>query len=362
MENIYKELEAEKYWSFPKNYKKDSKAETKNMILSNNYLGAKKIDGAYYRFIKTSTGEMRLQGRSKGVNGDFSNKIGHVPHLHSFFESLPCNTCLLGELYLPSKEGSSNTTTIMGCLEQKAIDRQTKGEPLNYYIFDIWQYDGVDFLETIAANRFNFLLQLSEKSNYRNKYVEFAKYTSGQELWELLGQILSEGGEGVVITKKDTFPEPGKRKARKTLKIKKELSQTIDCFFTGNFKSPTKEYNGKEINKWQYWIDASTNEKIQTSAENAKKNKNLTPITKPYFYGWSGALEIGVLKNGKVTPIGYISGLTDEIKAHAADYKNRVIEVTAMEILESGALRHGKMVQFRDDLALEDCTWDKIYG
>ena len=27
----FHELESEKYWAFPKNYKKDSKAETKNM-------------------------------------------------------------------------------------------------------------------------------------------------------------------------------------------------------------------------------------------------------------------------------------------------------------------------------------------
>ena len=48
----FHELESEKYWAFPKNYKKDSKAETKNMIFSGDYIGARKIDGAYYRFIK----------------------------------------------------------------------------------------------------------------------------------------------------------------------------------------------------------------------------------------------------------------------------------------------------------------------
>ena len=38
--NFY-ELETQKYWSFPKSYKKDSKAETKDMIFSGNYIGAK---------------------------------------------------------------------------------------------------------------------------------------------------------------------------------------------------------------------------------------------------------------------------------------------------------------------------------
>ena len=30
----FKELESEKYWSFPKSYKKDARLETKNMIFS----------------------------------------------------------------------------------------------------------------------------------------------------------------------------------------------------------------------------------------------------------------------------------------------------------------------------------------
>ena len=67
----FKELEAEKYWSFPKSYKKDSKTETRNMIFSGDYIGARKMDGAYYRFIKEDDGTMTLQGRSRGVSGNF---------------------------------------------------------------------------------------------------------------------------------------------------------------------------------------------------------------------------------------------------------------------------------------------------
>ena len=41
----FHELAAERYWSFPSGYKKDSKAETRNMIFSGDYLGARKMDG-----------------------------------------------------------------------------------------------------------------------------------------------------------------------------------------------------------------------------------------------------------------------------------------------------------------------------
>ena len=142
----FQELEAEKYWAFSNNYKKDSKKETHDMIFSGEYVGARKMDGAYYRFIKDMDGNMRLQGRSKGVSGEYLDKYDWVPQLHSFFESLPNGTCLLGELYFPENEGSSNVTKIMGCLMQKARDRQEKGDKLHYYIFDVWAFDGKSYL------------------------------------------------------------------------------------------------------------------------------------------------------------------------------------------------------------------------
>ena len=50
--------EAMKYWSFPKTYKKDSKAETKNLIFGGRYWGALKRDGYYQRFVKDEDGNM----------------------------------------------------------------------------------------------------------------------------------------------------------------------------------------------------------------------------------------------------------------------------------------------------------------
>ena len=141
----FQELESEKYWSFPKSYKKDSKAETRNMIFSGDYLGTRKMDGAYYRFVKDMDGNMVLQGRSRSVSGEFLNKIDWIPHLHNFFNSLPNGTCLLGELYFPTHEGSSEVTKIIGCKTPKAIERQAN-DKLHYYIFDVWAFD----VETVA--------------------------------------------------------------------------------------------------------------------------------------------------------------------------------------------------------------------
>ena len=367
IDNIdFNELESEKYWSFSKSYKGDAKHDTKMMIFSGDYLGARKMDGAYWRFIKSLDGEMKLQGRSRSVNGSFLNKISHVPHLHSFFESLPNGTCLLGELYFPEKEGSQNVTTIMGCKEDKAIERQEKGMKLHYYIFDIWAWNGVSFLTKRAVDRFNYLMNRAYA--YQSEYVEYAKYSSGEELWENLQTILANDGEGIVMTKKDSIPQPGKRTARKTLKVKKELEQSIDCFFTGRATPPTKEYTGKEIGAWKYWIDDVTGERLEEGEHyrDYSMGKTIIPVTKPYYYNWAGSLEIGVLKDNKVFPIGFISGVSDEIKKNYKDYAMRPIEVTAMEVQyhEDGrqpGLRHAKFLQFRDDLNIEDCTYNKIF-
>ena len=366
----FENLEAEKYWSFPKSFKGDPKEETRNMIFSGNYLGARKMDGAYYRFIKDMDGNMRLQGRSKSVNGGYLDKLDHVPHLLPYFESLPNGTCLLGEIYFPNNEGSSSVTTIMGCLAPKAIERQTKGPRLHYYIFDIWAYAGRSRMNTKMEERVVLLDDMyndwvDDANNKRHSaigYIDFASYWSGKDLWEVLQKTLAAGGEGIVMTKKGTVPSPGKRTARKTLKVKKELSENIDCFFTGRGTAPTRLYTGKEIETWKYWQNMRTGDKIEgLMYEDYKNGVALEPITKPYFHGWSGSLEIGVLKDGEVYPIGFLSGLADEIKADAWAQRMKCIEVTAMEILpDTGALRHGKLERFRPDLSPEDCTYEKL--
>ena len=90
-------LEVQKYWSAPSTWDAERKKnEVHNAIFSGEYVGARKMDGAFYKFIKDEDGNMELIGRSKSVNGDYLDKIDWVPQLHSFFDSLPNGACLLG--------------------------------------------------------------------------------------------------------------------------------------------------------------------------------------------------------------------------------------------------------------------------
>jgi len=354
-----------RYWSFPKTYKKDSKAETKNLIFSGRYWGALKRDGYYQRFVKDEDGNMFMIARSKNVKGEAVNKIEWMPHLNPFFESLPNGTVLLGEIYLPGKEGSKNVTTILGCLKDKAIARQEAGIKLHFYIFDVMVFNGVSYVDSAFKVRIDCLYKLAIGMN-KFDFVEWAEYYNGDALWNKISEYLAAGNEGVVITKEDCPVYFKRTPARMTIKIKKEVLNTIDCFFTGRWTPPTKEYTGKEIETWKLWYNTKTGEKLPEGEHfrEYSEGQMIIPVTKGFYNDWAGSLEIGVLNTeGKIQSIGLLSNLTEDIKADPESVKGKVIEVTCMEIdEETKGLRHAKLVQFRPDLGVVDCTAEKVFG
>ena len=360
----FKEMEPMRYWAPPSSWDEEKKRETtKSRIFSGDWYAAEKKDGYFAKLVKDENGNIGLYSRSRGVNGEFPEKHEWVPHLNSFFNKLPNGTCLLGELYLPSKPGSSNITSLLGCLKDKCISRQEAGEKLHFYVFDVLAWAGESFLSKSMVERISELT-LIPKLKYENEYVEIAEYFCGKELWTKLQEILANGGEGMVIIRGGARYQPGKRPSKDCQKVKKELADNIDCFFTGRATSPTRIYSGKELKTWKYWIRIRDNQKLEGEFyEDYKNGVGIEPITKPYFYGWAGSLEIAVMKDGMVYPIGFLSGLSDEIKANPSAMKGKCIEVAAMEIMpDTFALRHGKMKQFRPDLTPEECTFEKAFG
>lgn len=354
--------EAMKYWSFPSSYTKDKKQETRNMIFSGDYLGACKVDGYYERLIKDEDGNCFMVARSKNVKGEAVEKLAWVPQIHSFMNSLPNGTVLLSECYLPGNEGSQKITSLLGCLKDKCIERQEKGQKLHFYIFDIMAYAGADFSEVPFSDRIFKLHQLDYL--YVNDYIEWAQYYEGEDLWNNLQTALADGREGMVIMRKDAPVYFKRTPARVSLKIKKELRETIDCFFTGRASAPKRDYQGKEIETWQYWCHQETNERLPVGNhyyEAFMEGKPYIPVTKPFYNHWAGSLEIGVVnENNEVVGIGYLSGLSDEIKANYKDYEKKVIEVGAMQLTPDGALRHGKMIAWRNDKLWTDCSIDQL--
>ena len=366
-------MDAAKYYAPSTSWSPEKKKENAmNKIFSNSWLGSQKRDGVWMMFCKDLDGNMYLRPRSKNTKGVYVNKIDWVPHLHKFFEEVPNGTCLLGELYLPRDEQAKTTTSIMNCLQPKAIARQQKEEDkLHYYIFDILAWEGESIMNLPAKDRFD-KLNSCERA-YGECYHEWAKYKYGQELWTMLQEIFEKGGEGIVIINEDSPYKPGKRSNSTSLKVKKEVQETIDCVIIGA-NSPTRQYTGKEPEAWEYWFDDYTNEKI-TASDYLNKNhttiygdyvdgKPVTPVTKNWFYGWAGSLKLGLYDDEKLIHIGDLSGLTDEIKENWKDYINTVVEVSCMEIMDNAqggkGLRHPKAINFMRDKSPKDCSIEQI--
>lgn len=356
----FKEMEAMKYFA-PKAGDPKAPQEAKNRIFSSEWMGSRKYDGYFAKFVKDEDGNMFLLSRSRGVDGSFGEKIDKVPQLIPFFENLPNGCCFLGELYIPGREGSNEVTKLLGSLTPKAIARQTKEEDkIHFYIFDVLAYNNISFMKKPAKERFEFV------TNSDNVvYVEFAHYETGEKLWNTLQDVLASGGEGIVITHQDALYSPGSRSKKVTLKVKRELSETIDCYFTGRAAAPKREYSGGYIETWEYWIDSHTDERLPVGShyyEAFMEGKPYMAVTKPYYYHWAGSLEIAV-RNGELDySLGYIGGLPDEIKANYKDHIHDVVEVGAMQWADESCtrLRHGRIVSYRDDKDWIECTIEQI--
>ena len=367
-------MEAMKYYSVPVGWSEEKKKENAmNKIFSGEWYGAQKRDGIFMLFGKDMDGNMYLRPRSRNTKKEFINKIDWVPHLHPFFESIPNGTVFLGELYLPRDEQAKTTTSIVNCLLPKSLKRQEKEEDkLHYYIFDILADRGESLINVEAIDRFCLLDDYSKK--YQGPYSEWAHYYRGQELWDTLQQLLADGYEGMVITYENAKYEPGKRSSKVSLKIKKEIQDTIDCVIMGA-NPPTKIYSGKEIETWPYWFNEQTNTKIlegdfmkqvhHTIYQSYVEGAPVVPVTKNWFFGWAGSLKLGAMKDGQLVQVGNLSGITDEVKENWKDYIGKVCEISCMEIMTNQdgtqGLRHPKLIRIREDKTKEECLWEDVF-
>ena len=376
IENIdFYQIEPMRYYAPPASWSMEKRKDNAiSKIFSGEWYGSQKRDGIMAVCGKNPEGEIFLRPRAKNTKGVFVNKVDWVPQIHRYLNELEPGTVLLGELYLPRDEQAKSTSSIMNSLQPRAVKKQAKEEDkLVLYVFDILALEGESWLNKRAEDRFEELNVLWRA--HPGQYVEYAEYKNGEDLWELLQNLLADGYEGVVITHEDAPYQPGKRSAKISLKIKKELQDTVDCVIIGA-NAPSTLYTGKEIETWPYWFNNLTHQFITADEYLATYHTNIyvaynegvpvEPITKNYFYGWAGSWKLGAYKDGKLVQIGSLSGLTDEQKENWKKYVGMVAEVSAMETSENQeggkGLRHPKLISIREDVAPEDCTYERIFG
>lgn len=354
---------------------KGNETVLKTACESGDYFGQLKKDGYFYQFEKHANFSYLFSRSVSTVTKLPSEKLANVPHIYSALSCLPADTILIGEIYYPGGT-SKNVTSIMGCLPEKAIERQ-KGSygQIHYYIHDILMYNGVDLVAAKTGNwdRYQILKKIFEKHNLgQYDFLELAEAWD-DDLYSRVGSALAAGEEGMVIKKKDAPYEPGKR-PMSNLKAKKV--DFIDAVVIG-FESPTIFYYGQEIENWQYWIALNEDDieyKLPIGCyynqEGGATDGYLKAVTKPYYMGWNNArLVIGAYDaNGQIQKIGVIhSGISDEMKEDMTHnpnkYLGKVCMIQCMQLdSKEHTIRHGFFKGMREDKDAYDCTFNAVFG
>ena len=327
-----------------------------------------KKDGALYMYVKGLSGENYFFGRTVSKKtGLLTEKAANVPHIIEAFHDIPNGTIILGEIYYPGKT-SKDVTSIMGCLPQKARERQEGSYgPIHYYIYDCLGYNGTSLLNYDNWTRYQVLQAIWKKHIVENSVIPFTLELAAavdEEIYANIGKALAAGEEGMVVKKKTALYEPGKRP--QTM-LKAKQVDYIDAVIIG-FKDPEIYYSGKEVETWQYWVGTDDHEERLPIGFHYG-NPCAIPVTKHYYYRWKNAIEIGAYdEKGNLVSIGTIaSGLTDDLRAAFAETPDLYLFKTAeiqcmMKDNKAQTIRHGFFLQIRYDKPAEQCLLSDIFN
>ena len=310
----------------------------------NLYIATEKHDGDWGMFIHYSKGNNLIRSRSiskiTGVYGDYTAKL---PHLCGEMDEWPDNTVVLAEICWDEYGTNANTVgTILRCLPDKAVERQ-KDKKLSGLIFDVLMYKGLDLTVLPYEKRITFYalyltqpvadnLTPPELYFYPHYFKRTQVFTT--DFAAAADDIISRGGEGIVIQRKDYVYSPGNRTAWKTLKLKQQLPE-MELKVVGTL-APNKIYEGDCPETWEYQIDGEL-------------------VTKPYYFGWKNGITVE-LPSGIRTDVA--SGLTDDDRAWlATEEAAKMIEagdlyavIKCMSVNDLGKLRHASLVRLRNDM------------
>lgn len=320
-------------------YNNEKECEKRQNMLENkdnNYIASEKHDGDWGMFIHYNKGNNLIRSRSiSKVTGKYGDYTAKLPHLVEEMDKWPNNTVILAEICWDKYGTNANTVgTILRCLPTKAVERQKK-EKLSAYAFDILMLNGEDLVSTPYIKRIDNLMYFFSQYNFT--YLKPTAFFAN-DFQFYADKIISNGGEGCVIQRKDNKYEYGCRTAWHTLKLKQALPEAE--YPVVGFIEPNKYYAGEMLESWNYFIE-----------ENGKK----VAVTKPYYNGWKNGITIK-LNDGTLTDVA--SGLTDDDRAWLATDEARIAMengdlyavVKAMSVNDLGRLRHAYLKRLRTDV------------
>jgi hypothetical protein len=248
-------------------------------------------------------------------------------------------TMLDGECILPEEfvvpdddaDGgkSKYVTKVMGSKPERAIELQVPGTIINgrmrWKTFDILFYMGRDLRQLPLSERRKWLIEAV--SVLRNPFITVAEQVvEGKR--EALRRILDAKGEGAILKQLDQPYD------KHLTWAKKKVEMNADVVILG-FEPPeqfSKKVTG-EVSETKFW----------------KK-------------GWVGAIQFGQYRDGKLWPCGTASGMSDKLRAELSTdpqkFIGRVVEIKANGREPTGAFRHPRFKNWRDDKVASDCVYN----
>lgn len=306
------------------------------ILLAEDYAAEEKIDGCHY-----------LCYGGRFMSTDNVEKTDNYPHLWEFFAKLYLpNLILDGEINYPGKT-SQFCTRVTGSSPDVAKAFQNEYGPIHYTMWDILRTPkGTWLINTPYSERRAILEQFYDrfiKGSSMEQYIHLTDMRI-KDKKAFFEDIIASGREGIVLKKLDSLYVMGKKPMWQWMKLKQK--DTADLIITG-FKDPTIEYNGKNIESWAYWKEV---------------RGELRPVTKDYYNGWIGALELGAYVNGQLTFVCTCSGLDEGLKATISKNRSlfvgKVVKISYMEKTEAGYPRHPRFEMFHESKTATECTWE----
>ena len=330
-------------------------------------IAEQKFDGHRGLIYFTSKGNRIFSRRVSKQTGWFAENTDQMPHIRDI--KVPeqfMGTVIDGEILLPLEHCTCrDVQSVTGALPETAIENQLNRGFAYLSAFDILYYKGLNIQRMPLWKRKVYLWKVLSELN--SPFIYVCPLYSNQEtlsqltqLWEdykvsdsissILNKtddieqqfidFLKEGKEGLIIKDINGIYEQKRSKAF----IKMKAHKTFDVVIMG-YDEPTKEYTGKELDKWEYF-DGNT------------------PVTKYYYQGWIGAIVFGVWKDGKLIEVGRTSGMDETtretLSLNREHYLGAVIEVEAQGIIDKdkGSLQHPRYIMMRPDKNSEQCTFE----
>ena len=319
---------------------------------NDDYVAQEKLDGARYILHKDERGSVRVYSRQiSKVTGAPVIKTEQLQHLADWVKArVPNGTVLDGEVVAPGISVSNNVTKVTGSKPERAMEIQQKHGFLEYRAFDLLAWSGTDYTGISYRVRHDTLVMTLRKWQQGSPIQALTMAVGTEAKRKLYAEVIAKGGEGIILKDTNSSYHQGDRH-NSWVKVKKQ--RTFDVVFMGiELAKETTVKKGDE---------EASDSRIKGLAGAIRYGQYVQPdssLPGMALFPFSASSKIVRLKE-----LGTVSGFDDATRAditlNALVYtaQERVLEVTAQEQFSSGALRHPRFVQWRDDKRSTDCIF-----